>query len=438
MTQTLERLWSSGHGAYLVGGGVRDWLLGRTETDWDVTTGARPDQILELFPAGRYENRFGTVTVGGVEITTFRRDHQYGDHRRPDAVTFADDVEEDLARRDFTVNAIAWGRSVAAEAARWVDPTGGLDDLDARLLRAVGEPDRRFEEDALRLIRAARLSAQLGFDIDPPTLSAMAHKAPLVKYVSHERLGNELRRMLRADPPAVGLRILAQTGILAHAFPLLDAQRGLPQDKRIGDDLWAHTLASLDAAATLDGSTERLRLAALLHDVGKPSTFADGHFVGHDIEGARLADELLAGLAFGRREIEPVTRLIGQHMFQYLSNWSDAAVRRFIRRVGADLVLDLLRLRQADNIGSGLPADAGRLPELRSRVTAVLDRHEPLGLRDLAVDGSVLTGALGVVPGPLVGRLLDHLLEFVIADPARNSPEQLLAEARAELERSSA
>jgi tRNA nucleotidyltransferase (CCA-adding enzyme) len=244
-----------------------------------------------------------------------------------------------------------------------------------------------------------------------------------------------VRRMLAAERPSTGFRLLADTGLLAHALPLLEAQRGLPQDKRAGDDLWAHSLAALDAAASFDDSTDRLRLAALLHDVGKPSTFADGHFVGHDIEGARLADELLSSLAFGRREIEPVTRLIGQHMFQYLPNWSDAAVRRFIRRAGPDLVLDLLRLRQADNIGSGLPADAGRLAELRDRVTAVLDRHEPLGLRDLAIDGRVLTDELGVSPGPVVGRLLDHLLEFVIGDPARNSREQLLDEARAELAR---
>jgi putative nucleotidyltransferase with HDIG domain len=194
-------------------------------------------------------------------------------------------------------------------------------------------------------------------------------------------------------------------------------------------------LAALDGAASLEDSSDRLRLAALLHDVGKPSTFADGHFVGHDIEGAKLADELLSSLAFGRREIEPISHLIEQHMFQYLPNWSDAAVRRFIRRARQDLVLDLLRLRQADNIGSGLPADAGQLAELRERVNAVLDRHEPLGLRDLAIDGRVLTSELGLAPGPRVGQLLDHLLEFVTADPANNSREQLLAEARSELAR---
>jgi tRNA nucleotidyltransferase (CCA-adding enzyme) len=431
----LERLWSAGHSAYVVGGGVRDSLLGRKPKDWDVATDARPERILELFPTGRYENRFGTVSVDDVQVTTFRRDHLYGDHRRPDSVTFTRSIDEDLARRDFTVNAIAWGRATGEAETRWVDPADGRPDLDARLLRAVGEPKRRFDEDALRLVRAARLAAQLGFAIEPATQAAMKRTAALIGYVSRERLGEELRGMLRADPPSAGLRILASTRLLALAFPLLEVQRGLAQDKRPGDDLWAHSLATLDAAAALEGSTERLRLAALLHDVGKPSTFADGHFVGHDVEGARLADDFLAGLAFGRRDIEPVARLIGQHMFQYLPNWSDGAVRRFIRRVGPDLVLDLLRLRQADNIGSGQFADAGRLDELRSRVSYVLERHEPLGLPDLAIDGNALTSELSIAPGPLVGQLLDHLLEFVLAEPARNTRQQLLDEARAELAR---
>ncbi len=193
---------------------------------------------------------------------------------------------------------------------------------------------RRFDEDSLRLIRAARLSGQLDFSIEAQTLAAMRRTAPLVQYVSRERLGERAAQDVEGDQPSAGLRVLADTGLLGYAFPLLEAQRGVPQDKRAGDDLWAHSLASLDAAARSPETSDRLRLAALLHDVGKPSTFADGHFVGHDIEGAKLADELLASLAFGRRDIEPVTRLIGQHMFQYLPNWSDAAVRRFIRRVG--------------------------------------------------------------------------------------------------------
>jgi putative nucleotidyltransferase with HDIG domain len=429
----VERLWSAGHAAYVVGGGPRDYLLGRQPKDWDVATNARPERMLEIFPTGHYENKFGTVDVDAVQVTTFRRDHQYGDHRRPDSVTFTDSATEDLARRDFTVNAIAWGG--AGGQTGWLDPTGGADDLHARLLRAVGDPDQRFDEDALRLVRAARLAAELGFEIEAETRAAMARTAHLGEWVARERLGVEFRRMLSADPPSAAMRILADTGLLVVLFPLLEAQRGMPQAKIAGHDLWAHTLTSLDAAATLEGSTERLRLAALLHDIGKPSTFADGHFIGHDVEGAVMAEGLLADLAWPRREIEPIRRLVANHMFQYLPNWTDAAVRRFVRRVTPDLALDQLRLRAADNIGSGLPADAGLLDELRRRVAKVLESHEPLGLRDLAVDGTLLTTELGLAPGPVIGRLLEHLLDWVTDDPARNTREQLLSEARTEAAR---
>ena len=223
----LERLWHSGHAAYLVGGGLRDWLLGRPESDWDIATDALPERIMALFPSGRYENRFGTVTIDDVEVTTFRRDHQYADRRRPDSVTFTTDLASDLARRDFTVNAICWGRAGHETddslAPGWVDPTGGLADLEARRLRAVGDPTQRFDEDALRLLRAARLAAQLDFEIEPATLDAMRATAGLVGHVSNERVGAELRKMLRADPPSRGFVILAETGLLAPVLPVLAA-----------------------------------------------------------------------------------------------------------------------------------------------------------------------------------------------------------------------
>lgn len=428
----LNRLWDSGHAAYLVGGGVRDALLGRPGKDWDIATDARPERILDLFPAGRYENRFGTVTIGGVEVTTFRRDHVYADHRRPDSVTFSDDILEDLARRDFTVNAIAWGRAASAPAEpMWVDPTDGLQDLELRRLRAVGDPQARFEEDALRLLRAARLAAQLGFEIDGPTREQMAAKADLARWVSNERVGAELRRMLTADPPSAGFRILAEAGLLAPLVPELAAQVGLPQTKATGHDLWQHSLATLDAAAQLDPHNQQLRLAALLHDVGKPETFADGRFIGHDIEGARIAARLLIRFAFPRTEVDRVAQLIRWHMFSYERHWTNAAVRRFLRRVGSALVEDLLTLRQADNVGSGLPQDAGDLDQLRRRVRSELEAGVPLGLPQLAVDGRDLMAELGLHPGPHIGRLLDRLLDSVVADPTRNTRQRLLADARA-------
>jgi tRNA nucleotidyltransferase (CCA-adding enzyme) len=435
----LETLWSCGFGAYVVGGGVRDTLLGRpVPQDWDVATSGRPEQVKEALPAGRYENRFGTVTLEvapyTVEITTFRRDHQYADHRRPDSVTFTDSLVEDLARRDFTVNAIAWGREPTQDAAHFEDPTRGMADLHARLLRAVGEPAKRFDEDGLRLLRAARFAGQLGFQIEPRTLAAMHDTAETVRWVSQERVGGELRRMVAADPPSVAFVVLDETGVLDHALPELAAQRGIAQDKLPGMDLWAHSLATLDAAARIDPANQPLRLAALLHDMGKPSTFADGHFVGHDMEGAKLAEALLARLAFPRREIEPIAALIGNHMFNYEPRWSGAAVRRFIRRVGRDTIDDLLKLRAADNVGSGLAPDAGRLADLRRRIDEELRSNPPLSLADLAVRGDDLTRELNIRPGPVVGRLLQRMLRLVIADPAQNRHDVLIEHARAWLQ----
>jgi tRNA nucleotidyltransferase (CCA-adding enzyme) len=431
----LDTLWSKGFAAYVVGGGVRDALLGKPDPDdWDVATSARPEQVKEVLPEGRYENRFGTVTVTAephvVEITTFRKDHQYADHRRPDSVTFTDSLDEDLARRDFTVNAIAWGRGARETDAHFADPTNGMTDLEARLLRAVGEPVARFDEDGLRLLRAARFAGQLDFAIEPRTLDAMRATAETVTYVSQERVGGELRRMVTANPPSVAFEVLADTGVLRHALPELAAQLGVPQDKAPSMDLWRHSLATLDAAAELDPDSDRLRMTALLHDIGKPTTFADGHFVGHDIEGALLAETMLARLAFPRREIQQISLLIRNHMFNYESRWSAAAVRRFVRRVGRENVDDLLELRAADNVGSGLSPNAGHVEELRRRIDAELRGNPPLNLKDLAVHGDDLTDELALRPGPQIGVLLERLLNLVIADPQQNRREVLLAYSR--------
>jgi tRNA nucleotidyltransferase (CCA-adding enzyme) len=436
----LSTLWASGHAAYLVGGSLRDDLLNRPAYDWDVATDARPERIQALFPGSHYENRFGTVLVPApprepVEVTTFRREVGYRDRRRPDHVEFSDSLEQDLSRRDLTVNAIAYGRPGdgrpgAMDGLRLEDPTGGLADLEAGLLRAVGDPRQRFDEDALRLLRVVRLSAQLDFRIEPATLMALTEMAPLVAHVSSERVGQELRKMLAAEPPSRGFLALASTGLLEHVLPVLATQRSVPQDKAPGMDLWAHTLATLDAAARLAPGDETLLLSALLHDVGKPETLADGHFHGHESVGAERAEELLRRLAVPRREAAPVVELVRWHMYGYESRWGDAAVRRFIRTVGRDLLPRLFLLREADNLGSGAPAGAGGLDELRERVAAELERGVPLATRDLAIDGHDLQAELGLGPGPTVGALLERLLESVVNDPARNRRETLLTDAR--------
>jgi tRNA nucleotidyltransferase (CCA-adding enzyme) len=429
VAELLATLRGGGHSAYVVGGCLRDSLLGRDPADWDLTTDAAPKRIQSLFPRSLYENRFGTVVVrqaqAQFEITTFRRDVAYTDHRHPDGVEFGDSIDEDLARRDFTVNAMAWGGPAGTDS-RFVDPHGGRADLAGRLLRAVGDPDKRFQEDALRMVRAVRLAATLGFEIDPETLASIGRNAELARHLSGERIATELLKLLAAPRPSVGLRLMAGTGLLAVIAPDLARQAGVAQNKVDGEDLWDHTMRTVDAAP----NRRLARLASLLHDIGKPDSLADGHFHGHDTLGATMARDYLASLHAPRELQERVAHLIRNHMFSYQANWSDAAVRRFIRKVGPGSIDDLLALRAADNEGSGLSAEAGLLPELERRVRAELAAHVVLGRHQLAIDGHDLRSELGIAPGRKLGRILDALTERVIAEPALNDRAILLEVAR--------
>ena len=428
-------LAAGGHEAHLVGGCVRDLVRGTVPGDWDVATDAHPDRLLALLPGARYQNRFGTVVVpladGAHEVTTFRRDGTYSDHRRPDDVTFGDTLHDDLARRDFTVNAMALPLDRDGAPGEMVDLFEGRADLDAGVIRAVGDPAARFREDALRMLRAVRLAATLGFSVEPATRAALAAEAGLAGRVSAERTFAELVRLLGASRPSVGLRLAQETGLLGVIAPELARQRGIPQAKIEGEDLWDHTCRTVDAASPrLDDGLPLARFAALLHDIGKPATFADGHFVGHEVVGAELAEAWLDSLRAPRGLTGRVANLVRHHMFAYTPDWSDMAVRRFIRRVGVADLEELLDLRVADNVGSGLPATVDGLDQLRERCRAQLAERAALERGDLAVDGDDLMAALGLAPGPAVGRLLDELLERVIVDPMANERNQLLAVAR--------
>ena len=435
----LRTLWSNGHAAYAVGGSVRDVVLGREPYDWDLATDARPDRVQALFPGAVYENRFGTVAVRmpdnrDVQITTFRQDHDYADFRRPHRVEFGDAIESDLARRDFTVNAMAWGAGAGGPASGElpviVDPHGGRADAAARILRAVGDPRTRFEEDALRMIRAVRLSATLDLGMDAATLAGIQARSSLVSHLSGERIAVELDKLLAAPTPSVGLRLLSDADLLVHLSPDLAAQRGIVQNKVPGEDLWDHTLRAVDAARA---DHPVVRLATLLHDIGKPATLADGHFIGHDSVGADLAGAFLDRLRSPRAVRDRVVHLVRHHMFSYEPHWSDAAVRRFILKIGHDAIEELFELREADNIGSGLPAEAGQLDVLRARVREQIDAEAVLDLHGLAIDGSDLIEELGMSPGPSLGRVLDGLLERVIADPGLNDRPTLLLLAQASM-----
>ncbi len=425
--QVLEGLQGAGFAAFLVGGCVRDLLLGRTPQDWDVATAARPEQVQALFPRTAATGlAYGTVTVltpEPVEVTTFRRDLAYLDGRRPAAVVFGQTVEEDLARRDFTVNAIAWDPGHGS----WVDPFGGRADLAAGVLRAVGEPEARFREDALRMLRAVRLAVQLEFTIEPATWRAIERCAPLVRRLSWERIRDECLKLLAAPAAATGLWMLHELGLLFLILPELQPAAGLPQGKPGAPTLLAHLIATVEACPP----DPLLRLAALLHDVGKPATRGvqpDGRvtFHGHEVVGAELADDILRRLRLDARSREHVVELIRLHMVSG-DEVGKKALRRWLGRYGERWVRDLLRLRRADHVASGHPGPNPWADRLERELEEVLAEQGALRVSDLAVDGHDVMRVLGVPPGPVVGRVLQALLERVLEEPQLNQREKLLA-----------
>jgi tRNA nucleotidyltransferase (CCA-adding enzyme) len=430
----LATLGESGGEAALVGGCVRDLVRGEVPSDWDVATSLPPEQVAVRFPGATWENQFGTVTVRdphggpGIEVTTYRVEAGYRDQRRPDEVRWGGSLTEDLARRDFTINAMAWVPAAATEGlGRLVDPYRGAADLEASLLRAVGDPAARFDEDALRLLRAVRLATRFELRIDPDTEAAIREHAPSAAGLSGERVRDETMRILAgAAAPSRAFELMERLGLLAVLLPELAALRGMRQSKPLAGDALDHSLRTADALPAADPV---LRLAGLLHDVGKATTLADGHFLHHDREGALLAEAILLRLRAPRAQVARVSRLVRHHMFAYTPDWTDAAVRRFIRRVGRDLLADLFALRAADDVASGVVDPPSGWRELERRVAAVAD--DPMEARHLAVTGDDLVAELGIAPGPLIGRLLAGLLEAVVEDPRLNSRERLLDLARA-------
>lgn len=434
VADVLTALRQGGDEAALVGGSVRDLVRGDEPTDWDVATSAPPERVADQFPGATWENPFGTVTVRdpaggpGIEVTTYRVESGYRDRRRPDEVRWGRSLADDLARRDFTINAMAWLPDEPGDGSgRLVDPYGGAEDLEAGLLRAVGDPDERFNEDALRLLRAVRLATRFELRLDPSTEAAIRTHAPDAAGLSGERVRDELMRILSgAAPPSRAFELMERLGLLDVLIPELAALRGVPQAKRLAGDALDHSLRTADA---LPASDPVLRLAGLLHDIGKATTLADGHFLRHDRDGAPLAEQVMLRLRAPRAEITRVGRLVRHHMFAYTPDWTDTAVRRFVRRVGVDLLPDLFALREADDVASGVDEPPGGWRELRERVAGVI--NDPLEAQQLAITGDDLVAQLGIPPGPAIGRLLAALLEAVLEDPTLNSREQLLTLARA-------
>jgi len=430
LLSALARLRAAGGRAWIVGGSVRDALLGRaTEGDVDVSTDLVPERVRGIFP--RVEpigEAHGTLLLlwegVRIECTTLRREGAYADARHPDEVWFTLDPLEDLERRDLTVNALAFD-PVAGEL---LDPGGGALDLERRRLRAVGDPVARFREDALRPLRVARLAAVLGMEPVEETRAALPSANDLAPGLAIERVRTELEKLLRAPRPSTGLEILREAGLLAIWLPELQRCRGVPQNRFHAYDVYFHSLYSCDAAPA---DKPVVRWAALLHDIGKPDTrverAGDGTFYNHQFVGATLADALLARLRFSTAFREQVVHLVREHMFDYHTNWSDAAVRRWLRRVGPDAVADLFDLRIADAMGNGLKAASPEtLAGMGARIERLLAEGAALRVSDLAVDGRDVMRVLGIEPGPAVRQALTALLEEVLDDPARNTRERLL------------
>ena len=443
---------AAGFEAYLVGGALRDTIMGKEAHDWDIATNAKPEDVIRIFrrviPTGI---KHGTVTVHfmkrQIEVTTFRTESEYSDGRHPDKVEFASSIEEDLSRRDFTMNAMA----ASLRDGRIVDPFCGRSDIEAKTIRTVGNAHERFMEDGLRPIRAIRFASQLEFSIEKRTFEDVFEEETLKKIasISAERFRDEFCKILLSHRPSAGLRLLEQTGILKIFIPELLEGRGCVQRDSRGFhefDVLDHNFCACDGAPC---DKLNVRLAALFHDIAKPRTKTvsqdcdEIHFYNHDCAGEKLSQRILHRLKFSNDTVQKVSHLVREHMFFYESAWSDAAVRRFVRRVGAENIDDLFDLRLADIYGmrgenssdaescakSRTSDEKGSLAELKGRIEKVLSQNSALSLKDLAIDGNDLI-AIGIKPGKEIGAALKELLEFVTESPEMNTREKLLEEAK--------
>ncbi len=425
--KVLDHLETPGFEAYIVGGAIRDLLTGKAVTDWDFTTNATPEQIQSVFPDSYYDNKFGTVGVKiaedlVVEVTTYRSESGYSDRRRPDSVTWGKTIHEDLKRRDFTINAMAINKSQQI-----VDPFGGQKDLQNKIVRAVGDPKKRFGEDALRMMRAIRIASQLGFMIEANTLKAITKQSHLIKQIAKERVRDELLKIIASPFPKEGIMLLFNAGLLEHIIPELIATRDITQSGHHTKDVWNH---SLDALAASPSPEPTVRLATLLHDIGKPRVRALGGkntevtFYNHEVVGARMAKTIARRLKLSKKQIDLLWLLVRWHMFQYEPKMTDKAIRRFIARVGRENINRMIMLRVGDRVGGGSKASSWRLREFQERIKQVL--YKPFDINDLKVDGNDIMQILNLPPGPRIGEILKKLFNEVADDAKKNDRDYLL------------
>jgi len=426
--------------AFVVGGCVRDLLRGVEPNDWDIATNANPKELEKMFPKSFSANKFGTVTVltsskkdnlKEIEITTFRTEEKYTDKRHPDKVRWAKTIEEDLARRDFSINAVALkiqNPKSKIQNHEIIDPFNGQKDLEHKLIRAVGQPEDRFQEDALRLMRAVRLAAVLNFDIEKQTLSAVRKNAGLLEFISKERIRDEFLKIVMSDNPDKGIESLRETGLLKHIMPELLEGYQVGQNKHHIYEVYEHAIRSLQYGAK-EGFNKYVRLAALFHDIGKPRAKegqgADSTFYNHEVIGAKMAAKILERLKFSGKDIEKIVKLVRYHLFYYnVGEVQESSVRRLLAKIGAENFDELVQLRMCDRIGSGCPK---ALPYKLRHFQYVADKLalDPIDVTTLKVGGDDIMESLKIGPGPKIGKILSVLLGKILDEPENNKKAYL-------------
>jgi len=432
--EIIKALESAGFEAYAVGGCVRDFILGREPYDWDITTNAKPEEIQKVFPSSVYENDFGTVAINTesknerlkiIEITTYRIEEKYTDKRHPDIVKFTNKIDDDLSRRDFTINAIAY------DGKKFIDPFDGQKDIKNKIIRAVGEPQKRFNEDALRLMRAVRFAVQLNFSIEPKTADAILDNSNDIVAISKERIRDELIKTIMTKNAKTGIEMLHSFGLLKHIMPELEEGINVGQNKHHIYTVWEHNTLSLDWAANHNYKLEN-RIASLMHDIGKPRTKKgdgpDSTFYNHEVVSAKMTAKILERLKFPKKFIEKVVLLVRYHLFYYnVEEVTESSVRRLVKNVGPENIDDLLEIRIADRKGSGVPkAEPYKLRHLRAIIEKV--SRDPISVKMLKINGDDLMKILKIEPGPKIGYILNILLDEVLDDPEKNKKEYLTSQ----------
>jgi len=429
----IEKLNKAGFKAFIVGGCVRDTLKGVKPSDWDIATSAKPQEIGKIFLKSFANNRFGTVTVltdsedetlKEIEITPFRTEEKYTDKRHPDKIRWAKTIEEDLARRDFTVNAMALEiPDLKSQKSKIIDPFDGQKDLENRIIRAVGKPEDRFSEDALRMMRAARFATTLDFKIERETAQAIKKNSPWLKMISKERIRDELMKIIMSDRAAEGIELLKSLKLLRFIIPELEEGYKVTQNKHHIYEVYEHLILSLKYAAKKNYN-KCIRLAALFHDIGKPRVKEgegpDATFYNHEVVGAKMTWQILHRLRFPKKDIQKVVKLVRYHLFYYTpEEVSESSIRRLLRKVGPENMEDLLRVRYCDRIGSGCPkAEPYKLRHLRYVIEKV--SRDPISVKMLKVSGHDIMEILKIEPGPKIGQVLDILLGEVLEKPEKN------------------